>query len=150
MPRRPAGWPTPMPGSTRSISPWVTSTSPAARHSPPPAAGPAVCRTHLPPAGPLRRTAWDAPTFDTLAAGDRAVADALALARVLRRVAQARAGDRFGTVAAAEATLAPFGAGPLDPVRFAAWRAAFPPVAQTTRRRPGRPGEGDRRDCRRW
>jgi hypothetical protein len=92
--------------------------------------------------GSARRTAWDSPTFDTLAAGDRAVADALALARELRRVAQTRAGDRFGNVAAAEVTLAPFGAGPLDPVRFARWRAAFPPVAQATRRRPGRPGAG--------
>jgi hypothetical protein len=75
-----------------------------------------------------------------MAAGDRAVADALALARLLRRSAGRR--DLFGTVTEAERTLAPFGTGPLDPVRFAQWRAAFPPVAQTTRRRPGRPGEG--------
>jgi hypothetical protein len=68
------------------------------------------------------------------------VADALALARLLRRSAGRR--DLFGTVTDAEQTLAPFGIGPLDPVRFAQWRTAFPPVARTARRRPGRGGEG--------
>jgi hypothetical protein len=94
----------------------------------------------LPHTFAVGRTDWDAQTCDDMAAGDRAVADALALARLLRRSAGRR--DLFGTVTEAERTLAPFGVGPLDPVRFAQWRAAFPPVAQATRRRPGRPGAG--------
>jgi hypothetical protein len=94
----------------------------------------------LPHTFAVGRTDWDAQTFDDMAEGDRAVADALALARLLRRSAGRR--DLFGTVTDAEQTLAPFGIGPLDPVRFAQWRTAFPPVARTARRRPGRGGEG--------
>ena len=90
-------------------------------------------------AGSRTDTAWDSPMFDTLAGGDRSVADALALARRLRHLAGDRRRDRFGSVADAAATLAPFGVGPLEPIRFARWRTAFLPVAQTTRRRPGRP-----------
>ena len=70
---------------------------------------------------------WDTPAFDTLAAGDRAVADALALARQLRRLAGPRR-DPFASPAEADATLGAFGAGPLDPVRFAQWRAASMPL----------------------
>jgi hypothetical protein len=75
---------------------------------------------------------WDTPAFDTLAAGDRAVADALALARQLRRLAGPRR-DPFASPAEADATLGTFGAGPLDPARFAQWRAALPPAAPRRR-----------------
>jgi len=90
-------------------------------------------------AGAGGRMDWDDQTFEDMAAGDRAVADALALARLLRRLAHARAHDPFGSVAEAESTLAPFGAGPLDPTRFAQWRAEFS-VRSPARRRPSNRG----------
>lgn len=80
-------------------------------------------------ASPAGRAGWDEPSFDAMAQGDRAVADALALARALRRLAGTRT-DAFATAAAAAATLAPFGAGTLDPTRFAPWQAACRPVQQ--------------------
>lgn len=90
-------------------------------------------------AGP---TDWDAPSLDDIAAGDRAVADALALARVLRRVPGAPGERLFGTRLAAEATVAPFGAGALDAMRFDQWAAAFLPAAALPRRASGGAGEG--------
>jgi hypothetical protein len=85
---------------------------------------------------------WGDRTFDAVAEGDRAVADALAFARLLRRLPGIGPRDPFGSCAAAEAVLAPFGAGPLNPIRFAAWREAFPPATQTPNRRPTRAGKG--------
>ena len=87
------------------------------------------------------RPAWDDQTIDAIADGDRSVADGLALARRLRQLAGRRA-DPFATVATAETTLAPFGAGPLDPGRFARWQAAVTPTPPVSRRRFGRAGEG--------
>jgi len=86
------------------------------------------------------RSAWDEPCFDELASGDRAVADALALARLLRRLAGART-DPFSSAADAEATLAQFGAGVLDAGRFAQWQAAYQPTPVPPRRRFGSAGE---------
>jgi hypothetical protein len=91
-----------------------------------------------------RDTDWVAPHFDALAAGDRAVADALALARLLRQIAGTPR-DRFAGLTEAAATLGGFGIGPLDPVRFAQWRAALPPVTRTARQRPRREAAVDQR-----
>jgi hypothetical protein len=91
-------------------------------------------------AGP-GRTDWDFSPLDTVAEADRALAEALALARLLRRLAGARGKGSFGSAADAAASLAPFVAGPLDPDRFAAWQAGHVvPVAPS--RRFGRRGEG--------
>ena len=86
-------------------------------------------------------TDWDAFPLDAMADADRVLAEALALARLLRRVAGARGKNLFaGAVAAAEA-LAPFGGGPLDPDRFEVWRTAHA-VPAPPRRRFARRGEG--------
>ena len=87
---------------------------------------------------------WADPPFDAMADGDRAIADALSLVRLLRRLPGRPAAGPFATPATAAAALEPLGAGPLDPVRLAAWwtaHAASPPVP---RRYGSRAGEGTR------
>ena len=149
-PRPPAGWPTPMPGSTRSTSRCATPASPAAPRSPPSGAGTVCCRRPS-PAGHRRqrahadadgRTDWDHQTVDAVADGDRALADALALAQVLRRLAGARGKPPFATAADAEATLGGVGAGPLDAMRFVDWRETFAPAPVPRRRFGSREGQG--------
>jgi hypothetical protein len=90
--------------------------------------------------GGERQAGWDAQPFDAMADADRAVADALALARLLRQLAASKK-DRFATAADAEAALSAFGAGALDALRFAQWRAAFAP-APVSPRRFARAGQG--------
>jgi hypothetical protein len=88
------------------------------------------------------RTDWDHQTVDAVADGDRALADALALAQMLRRLAGARGKPPFGTAADAEATLGGVGAGPLDAMRFVDWRETFAPAPVPRRRFGGREGQG--------
>ena len=88
------------------------------------------------------RTDWDHQTVDAVADGDRALADALALAQVLRRLAGARGKPPFATAADAEATLGGVGAGPLDAMRFVDWRETFAPAPVPRRRFGSREGQG--------
>jgi ribosomal protein S25 len=87
-------------------------------------------------------TAWADPPLDTLPAGDAAIAEALALARALQRLA-----GRTGTSTSAQAvataqTLHTLGAGSLDPTGFAAWwDTAVAAPANDRRRRNRRGGE---------
>ena len=81
-------------------------------------AGPRVLPQTFAVAG---RAAWDDPPFDAMAEGDRAVAEALALARVLRRLAGPAAANPFASATRAAETLTALGGGWLDPDRFAAW-----------------------------
>jgi hypothetical protein len=106
--------------------------------------GPRVMPHTFAAVGPstVSRPGWDEQTFDDMAEGDRAVADALALARLLRRLGGGGGRDLFATVTDAEATLAVFGAGALDALRFQQWREEFPPPARVPRRRFGRAGDG--------
>jgi hypothetical protein len=90
--------------------------------------------------GGERQAGWDAQPFDAMAEADRAVSDALALARLLRQLAASKT-DRFASAAAAETMLAVFGAGALDAPRFTQWRAAFAP-APVSPRRFARVGQG--------
>jgi hypothetical protein len=87
-----------------------------------------------------RQAGWDEQPFDAMADADRTVADALALARLLRQLAASKT-DRFASAAAAETMLAVFGAGALDAPRFAQWRGAFAP-APVSPRRFARAGQG--------
>ena len=97
-----------------------------------------------------RRADWADPPFEAMADGDRAIADALALARLLAGCPAGPRPDPFATPAAAAATLAALGAGGLDP-------RALPPGGRRTRRSPvaaapirhARAGEGSDRPCRR-
>jgi hypothetical protein len=91
-----------------------------------------------------RQAGWDAQPFDAMADADRAVSDALALARLLRQLAASKT-DRFASAAAAETMLAVFGAGALDAPRFMEWRAEFAPAPVSPRRfARGRQGRGDK------
>jgi hypothetical protein len=81
------------------------------------------------------RSDWDHQTVDAVADGDRALADALALAQVLRRLAGARGKPPFATADDAEALLGGFGAGPLR--RFGSREGQGAKVAGTAARRPG-------------
>ena len=85
---------------------------------------------------------WAAPSFDAMADGDRAIADALSLSRVLRRLPGRHAAGPFATPATSAAALEPLGAGPLDPVRLAAWWTAHAPAPPVSRRYGRRAGEG--------
>jgi hypothetical protein len=76
---------------------------------------------------------WADPPFDTLADGDRAVAEALALARVLQQL-PGRAGA-LANPSAAMATLQALSAGRLDGAAFAAWWEAVAPKPGARRRR---------------
>ena len=90
-------------------------------------------------------SAWDDQTVDAVADGDRAIADALALAQMLRRLARARRRKpSFGTAADAEATLGGFGAGPLKNAARGSPTGAetFAPAPVPRRRFGGREGQG--------
>ena len=77
---------------------------------------------------------WADPPYDAMADGDRAIADALSLVRLLRRLPGRHAAGPFATPATTAAALAPLGAGALDPVRLAAWWAAHAPAPPVPRR----------------
>jgi hypothetical protein len=86
---------------------------------------------------------WDAVPLDAMADADRVLAEALALARLLCRLAGARGKHLFASAVATAEALAPFGGGALDPDRFEAWRAAHA-VPAPSRRQFTRRGEGAR------
>jgi hypothetical protein len=88
------------------------------------------------------QTVWGHQTVDAVADGDRALADALALAQMLRRFARARGKTPFATASDAEATFGGVGAGPLDAMRFVDWRETFVPAPVPRRRFGGREGQG--------
>ena len=105
-------------------------------------------------AGPADPLDWADPPFEAMADGDRAVADALSLVRLLRRLPGRPTTGPFATPVTAAAALAPLGAGALDPARLAAWWAAHAPAPPVPRRYGSRAGEGTRekpcRRCSRW
>ena len=94
-------------------------------------------------AGPADPLDWADPPFDAMADGDRAIADALSLVRLLRRLPGRPAAGPFATPAAAAAALQPLGAGDLDPARLAAWWTAHAPAPPVPRRywQQGRGGD---------
>ena len=85
-------------------------------------------------AGPADPSDWADPPFDAMADGDRAIADALSLVRLLRRLPGRPAAGPFATPATAAAALEPLGAGALDPARLAAWWTAHAPAPPVPRR----------------
>jgi HTH DNA binding domain len=93
-------------------------------------------------AGTADLRAWADPPFDTLADGDRAVAEALALARMLRRLAGQSSATGFASATAAQASLQALGAGRLDGAAFAAWWDSVAPQPQARRRTGVRAEEG--------
>jgi HTH DNA binding domain len=92
-------------------------------------------------AQPAGRLGWEDPPLDTLPAADLGVADALALARLLRRL-PAGGPHPFGSAAATAATLTALGACGLDSGRLAAWWDAHAPASPPRRRFGAKPGEG--------
>jgi hypothetical protein len=93
-------------------------------------------------AGPADPLDWADPPYEAMADGDRAIADALSLVRLLRRLPGRSAASPFGSPAATAAALQPLGAGDLDPACLAAWWAAHAPVPPPRRRYGSRAGEG--------
>src|SRR5277367_1893979 len=93
-------------------------------------------------AGPGDALDWADPPFDAMADGDRTIADALSLVRLLRRLPGRPAAGPFATPAIAAAALEPLGAGPLDPARLAAWWTMHAPAPPVSRRYGSRAGEG--------
>ena len=94
-------------------------------------------------AGPAEPRDWADPPFEAMAEGDRAVAEALALARLLRRPPKNTGGPTFASATAAAETLASLGAGGLNEENFSAWWSAHAPKPDVRRRRYGmRGGEG--------
>jgi hypothetical protein len=78
-----------------------------------------------------------------MAEGDRAVAEALMLARLLRRPPKDPGGSTFAGATAAAETLASLGAGGLNEENFSAWWSRHAPKPGVRRRRYGmRGGEG--------
>ena len=92
-------------------------------------------------AQPAGRLGWEDPPLDTLPAADQGVADALALARLLRRL-PGGGPHPFGSAAATAATLTALGARQLDPGRLAAWWDAHAPASPPRRRFGAKRGEG--------
>lgn len=78
---------------------------------------------------------WGEQTFETMVTGDRAVAEALTLARRLRRMAIGRERAPFSSIAEAKAALDGFSSEPFDPVRFERWKAEYQPTLPTGKRR---------------
>jgi HTH DNA binding domain len=95
-------------------------------------------------AGPADPLDWADPPFDAMADGDRTIADALSLVRLLRRLPGRPAAGPFATPAIAAAALEPLGAGPLDPAHLAAWWTAHAPAPPVPRRYGSQAGEGTR------
>ena len=63
-------------------------------------------------AGPVDPLDWADPPYEAMADGDRAIADALSLVRLLRRLPGRHAAGPFGTPATAEARTGTIGGGP--------------------------------------
>ena len=94
-------------------------------------------------AGPAEPRDWADPPFEAMADGDRAIADALALARLLRRPPKNTGGLIFAGAPQAAETLASLGASGLDGENFAAWWSKHAPKPGVRRRRYGSgAGEG--------
>ena len=94
-------------------------------------------------AGAAEPRDWADPPFDAVAEGDRAVAEALALARVLRRPLKDIGGSMVASASAAAEALAALGAAGLNEENFSAWWSAHAPKPDVRRRRYGmRGGEG--------
>jgi hypothetical protein len=94
-------------------------------------------------AGEADHRDWADPRLDAMADGNRAVAEALALARVLRRLPGKTGTNPFADATKAAETLHALGAGVLDPNRLADWWQARPPWPPVRRHRlGGRDGEG--------
>jgi hypothetical protein len=92
-------------------------------------------------AQPAGRLGWEDPPLETLPEVDQGVADALARARLLRRL-PGGGPHPFGSAAATAETLPPLGARQLDPGRLAAWWDAYAPASPPGRRFGRRRGEG--------
>ena len=92
-------------------------------------------------AQPAGRLAWDDPPLDTLPEADQAIGDALALARLLRRL-PGGGPHPFANATATAATLSAFGARPLACDRLAAWWDAHAPPPVQRRRFGVRQGTG--------
>jgi hypothetical protein len=92
-------------------------------------------------AQPVGRLGWEDPPLDTLPAADLGIADALALARLLRRLPGGGPHPFGGAVATTE-TLTALGARCLDPDRLAAWWDAHAPASPPRRRFGAKHGEG--------
>ena len=91
---------------------------------------------------PAGRLGWEEPPLDTLPAADQGVADALALARLLRRL-PGGGPHPFGSAAATAETLTALGARPPpDPGRVAAWWDAHAPASPPRRRFGAKRGAG--------
>jgi ribosomal protein S25 len=90
-------------------------------------------------AQPAGRLAWDAPPLDALPGADQSLADALALARLLRRL-PGGGPHPFASAAATAATLTALGAR-VDAPRLATWWDTHAPPSVQRRRFGGR-GEG--------
>jgi hypothetical protein len=82
--------------------------------------------------------AWADPPLDELAASDAALAEALALARALPRLAGNRAGAVLPHATPAVETMRTLGASRLDPVEFTTWWDAVAPQPVVRRHRFGR------------
>jgi hypothetical protein len=94
-------------------------------------------------AGPADHRDWADPPFEAMADGDRAVAEALALARLLRRLPKNTGGPALANATEAAKMLASLGAGGLNEETFAAWWSAHGPKPDVRRRRYGiKGGEG--------
>ena len=92
-------------------------------------------------AQPVGRLGWEDPPLETLPAADQGVTDALALARLLRRL-PGGGPHPFGSAAATAETLAALGAAQLDTERLAAWWDAHAPASPPRRRFGAKRGAG--------
>jgi hypothetical protein len=99
-------------------------------------------------AGEADHRDWADPRLDAMADGNRVVAEALALARVLRRLPGKTGTNPFADATEAAEALHALGAGVLDPNRLADWWQARPPWPPVRGHRlGGRDGEGVIRRC---
>ena len=92
-------------------------------------------------AEPAGRLGWEDPPFETLPAADQGVTDALALARLLRRL-PGGGPHPFGSTTATAVTLTALGARHLDPRQLTAWWDAHAPASPPRRRFGARRGAG--------
>jgi hypothetical protein len=93
-------------------------------------------------AGPADPLDWADPPFEAMADGDRTIADALSLVRLLRRFPGRPAAGPFATRTAAAETLQSLGAREIDPACLDAWWTAHAPSPPIPRRYGSRAGEG--------
>ena len=78
---------------------------------------------------------WADPPFDALADGDRSLAEALTLARALRRLAGPSSAAAAANTTGVAETLRTLSVGPLDPTRVTAWWQDVVPRPTQRRRR---------------